>query len=154
MKLNLKEIKNSLNKYYFFLYNPITKKIKLIESSDENKKTLKKIIKKLKKNYIIIRVRISLVTKKNYLKKKKSLLKTIGGPIYGIVTEYKLDNKKIIKLPKKIKNKVYFPSNYLNKNKNKIKNLEKDIMKIALYYSSNKLNNKLMAINKVNKLKN
>lgn len=152
MRLNLKEIKNSLNKYYFFLYNITTKKIKLIESSDENKKTLKKIIKKLKNNYIIVRVKISLITKKELEKEKKSMLKTIGGPLYGIVTEYKLDNKKLIKLPKKIKNKVYFPSNYLNKNKNKITNLEKDIMKIALYYSSNRLNNKLMAINKVNKL--
>ncbi len=152
MKLNLKEIKNLLNKYYFFLYNPIKKQIKVIKSSNENKKTLKKIIKKLKKNNIIIRVKISLISNKELNREKKSLLKTIGGPIYGTITEYKLENKKLIKIPKKIKNKVYFPSNYLYKNKNNIKKLEKDIMKMALYYTTNKLNNKLMAINKVNKL--
>jgi hypothetical protein len=152
MKLNLTYIKNVLDKYYFFLYNPKTKKIKLIESSDETKKTLKKIIKRLKKEYIIVRVKISIISKKDVEREKKSILKTIGGPIYGLVTQYRLEDKKLTKLTNKIKNKVYFPSNYLNKNKDNNNKLEKDIMKIALYYSSDRLNNKLMAINKVNKL--
>lgn len=152
MKLNLIYIKNVLDKYYFFLYNPKTKKIKLIESSDETKKTLKKIIKRLKKEYIIVRVKISIISKKDVEREKKSILKTIGGPIYGLVTQYRLEDKKLTKLTNKIKNKVYFPSNYLNKNKDNNNKLEKDIMKIALYYSSDRLNNKLMAINKVNKL--
>lgn len=152
MKLNILEIKKSLDKYYFFLYNIKTKKIKLVKSGEQSTEILKKIIKKLQKDYIIVRVKIMLITKKELNNEKKSLLKTIGGPIYGLVTEYKLENKKLKKIPKKIKNKVYFPSNYLNKNKNNIKKLEKDIMKIAMYYSKDKLNNKLMAINKVNKL--
>jgi hypothetical protein len=152
MKLNLIYIKNVLDKYYFFLYNTKTKKIKLIESSDETKKTLKKIIKRLKKEYIIVRVKISIISKKDVEREKKSILKTIGGPIYGLVTQYRLEDKKLTKLTNKIKNKVYFPSNYLNKNKDNNNKLEKDIMKIALYYSSDRLNNKLMAINKVNKL--
>lgn len=52
----------------------------------------------------------------------------------------------------KSKNKVYFPSKYLNKIKNNKQKIENDIIKIALYYTTDKLNNKLLAINKVNKL--
>lgn len=151
MKLNVNEIKKKINKYYFFLYNKNTNNIKLLATSD-NSDIIKKIIKKTNKNNIIVRVKIMSITKKQLENEKNSSLKTIGGPLYGLINEYTLENNKIKQLPKKIKNKVYFPSRYLYEIKDNNKQINKDIMKMGLKYTTNKLNNKLLAINKVNKL--
>ena len=99
--------------------------------------------------YIVIRVKLNPITKKQHMMEKKSPLKLLGGPLYGEVYEYDIINvNKSYKLKKRkprVKNKVFFPKKYLSENNIKIN----DIKKIALAYTKNKLNNSLAAINTI-----
>ena len=168
MGIKIRDIIGSINKYNFYLYNTKTQRISFLTSNnDSNKKNIaKKIILKNKynkynQNYIVVRVKITIVSKKLYELEKKSPLKSLGGPIYGYISEYNIifsrNGKKAIlkKRAPKLKNKVYFPKKYLIK-KLKIKNskwLQKDLKKIALSYSTDKLNTKLLAINTIKNIK-
>lgn len=151
MKLVISDIVKSVEKYHFFMYNKNTKEFIKLHSDNSNKNGLKHIIKDIKKmnrNNILVRVQLKIVSKKDYDKNKKSPIKVLGGPIYGYITEYKYEKNKLSKLQTKLKNKVYFTTNYLNKMKNKNnKWLYSDIMKIGKKYTTNKLDFSLLAIN-------
>lgn len=142
MKINISDIVKLVDKYHFFIYNKVTKKITTIDKND--------IKQKMNKNTILIKIEFKAITKLQLANEKKSPLKTIGGPVYGLVSTYIMENKKLIKQPKKIKNKVYFPSRYLKDITEK--KLLKDFYKIAKKYIGDKLDNHLLAINKINKL--
>ena len=160
MTIKLSEIVNNAKVYHYLLLSS-NKKVKLLISSNNVKKgkifTIKKI-RNLESNNIIIRIKLKRVTKKQYKLHKKSPLKLLGGPLYAQVIEYdviKSKKKFFFKRRKpKLKNKVYFPKKYLFKkmNNKSYSWLFKDIKKIALAYTNNKLNNSLLAVNKINKL--
>ncbi len=160
MTIKLSEIVSNVKVYHYLLLNS-KNKLKLITSTNNVRKGKKFIIKKLRNygsNNIIIRIKLKRVTKRQYKLHKKSPLKLLGGPLYAQVIEYdiiKSKNKFFLKRRKpKIKNVVYFPKKYLFKktNSKSYSWLFKDIKKIALSYTNNKLNNSLLAVNKINKL--
>ena len=160
MTIRLSEIVNNVKIYHYLLLNS-KNKLKLITSTNNVKKGKHFVIKNLRKygtNNIVIRVKLKKITKKQYQLHKKSPLKIIGGPLYARIIEYdiiKSKNKFFLKRRKsKIKNKVYFPKKYLFKkvNNKSYSWLFKDIKKVAYAYTKNKLNNSLLAVNKINKL--
>ena len=161
MTIKLSEIVNNVKVYHYLLLSS-NKKIKLLTSNNNVKKGKIFIIKKIRKsgsNNIIIRIKLKRVTKKQYELEKISPLKLLGGPLFAEVIEYdviKSKNKIYLKKRKpKLKNKVYFPKKYLFKkikSKSSYSWIFKDIKKIALAYTNNKLNNSLLAVNKINKL--
>jgi len=79
--------------------------------------------------------------------------------LYCQIKEYKItntNNKISLKnIKSNVKNKIYFSKSYLIK-KSKINNkkwIKKDINKVVKAYVNKKLNNKLLAINLVHKIK-
>ena len=151
MVLKLSIIISNLKKYHYFIYNLKTQSISKM-LSDEHTIDIKKFQKKLKNKddkYIVIRVKLNPITKKQHMMEKKSPLKLLGGPLYGEVYEYDIINvNKSYKLKKRkprVKNKIFFPKKYLSENNIQIN----DIKKIALAYTKNKLNNSLAAINTI-----
>ena len=160
MPIKLSEITKDVNKYHYYIFNKTNKKLKLLTSLNNTKEIYKKLNKiKNINNKILVRVKLQIISKKQYNLNKKSTLKLIGGPLYGSVKEYQIQliNRKIVlkSIKSKVKNKVYFSKNYLIKkfSNNNRKWIIKDLNKIALYYVLNKLNFNLMAVNLVHKLK-
>ncbi len=141
--INLKEIIKLNKKYHYIWYNKTIIKYK---SSDK-----KNIPISIKKNETLILIKLKTLTKNIYNKEKKSPIKFTGGPLYGEINTFKIVDGVVIKEKPKYKNKVYFTKKYL---KEKLKNidfkwLKKDIMKMAIKYIKNKLNQELLAINKI-----
>lgn len=141
--INLKEIIKLNKKYHYIWYND---KIIKYKSSDK-----KNIPISIKKNETLVLIKLKTLTKNIYNKEKKSPIKFTGGPLYGEINTFKIVDGVIIKEKPKYKNKVYFTKKYL---KEKLKNidfkwLKKDIMKMAIKYIKNKLNQELLAINKI-----
>ena len=167
MGIKIAEITKGINKYIFYLYNIKTKKIIFLTSNNDSNKNniLNKIqLKKNYNDYILVRVKLSVVSKRLYNLEKKSPFKVLGGPIYGYISEYNITYSKengkrkhlfLKKKKRKLKNKVFFPKRYLIKqlkNKN-VKWIEKDLKKIALAYTRDKLNTGLLAINTIKNIK-
>lgn len=154
MKLDFVKLFNKYNYYYI----SSTNKIYFLFSNNSLtniKKKLVKLLKKKKKNKgKIIITSLNIVSKKQYLLNKKSKIKLIGGPIYVRVKKYEIKNKnKKMYLKNEDNNKVFFPKYYIHKKLSQSnKWLVKDINKIVKKFNSNKLNNSLLGINKINKL--
>jgi len=154
MKLDFVKLFNKYNYYYV----SSTNKIYFLFSNNSLtniKKKLVKLLKKKKKNKgKIIITSLNIVSKKQYLLNKKSKIKLIGGPIYVRVKKYEIKHKnKKMYLKNEDNNKVFFPKYYIHKKLSQSnKWLVKDINKIVKKFNSNKLNNSLLGINKINKL--
>ncbi len=142
--INLKEIINNCNKYhYIYLYD--NKQIKDYKSFN------KKQIINLKTNQKLVLIKLKTISKTLYKKEKKSPIKVSGGPLYAEINTYVIHNNIIIKEKPKYKNKVYFPKKYIKQilQEDTCKIITKNILKIYKYYINNKLNNGLIAINKI-----
>ena len=157
MGIKLSELLKDVKLYYYFIYSKDNKIIKYLFSSNKKTDVKKKI--KLSNNKILIQVSLKRVSRKKYNLNKKSPIKTIGGPLYCQIKEYKItntNNKISLKnIKSNVKNKIYFSKSYLIK-KSKINNkkwIKKDINKVVKAYVNKKLNNKLLAINLVHKIK-
>ncbi len=141
--INLKDIIKNTKKYHYIKFT--TKPIKYI-SSDEKQSISLKINEKL------IFIKLKPLTKNTYNKEKKSIFKTTGGPLYCEIFQYSVMDGKVIKDKTKLKNKVYFPKKYISSKLKKHKTykwLQKDIIKVAKMYYNDKLNQGLVAINKI-----
>ncbi len=141
--INLKEIINNCNKYHY---------IYLYENKQKDYKSFnEKQIINLKNNQKLVLIKLKTISKTLYKKEKKSPIKVSGGPLYAEINTYVLHNNIIIKEKPKYKNKVYFPKKYIKDilQKNICKIIRKNIFKIYKYYINNKLNNGLIAINKI-----
>jgi hypothetical protein len=141
--INLKEIIKINKKYHYIWYN---KNVLKYKSSDT-----KNIPISIKKDDTLILVKLKTLTKNIYNKEKKSPIKLTGGPLYGEINTFKIIDGVVIKEKHKYKNKVYFTKKYL---KEKLKNinfkwLKKDIIKMGIKYIKNKLNQELLAVNKI-----
>jgi hypothetical protein len=139
--INLKEIIKTNKKYHYIIYNNGAKKYK---ATDKKKKNIN-----LRKDDVLILIKLKTLTKNIYKKDKKSPIKLTGGPLYAEINTYKIIDGIVKKDKPKYKNKVYFSKKYLKKN---LKNsnfewLKKGIIKIAIKYINNKLNQELLAIN-------
>lgn len=157
MGIKLSELLKDVKLYYYFIYSKDNKIIKYLFSSNKKTDVKKKI--KSSNNKILIQVSLKRVSRKKYNLNKKSPIKTIGGPLYCQIKEYKItntNNKISLKnIKSNVKNKIYFSKSYLIK-KSKINNkkwIKKDINKVVKAYVNKKLNNKLLAINLVHKIK-
>jgi hypothetical protein len=146
MRIKLQDIIDKVSKYHYFIYNPKKKKI---ISSHHNINI--KDIENIKKGYIVIVVKLKRIKQKQHDLEKFSPLKLIGGPLYGQVSTYSIDKNKLSKQESLLKDKVYFPKNYIQKNwkKDDIKWLYDDIKKIALAYINSKIGQQLLAINTI-----
>lgn len=134
-------------KYHYFIY-----KDKIIKHIPSNKK----IIVNIKKNEILILVKLKTLTKKIYELDKKSTFKTTGGPLYADINTYNIIDNVITKNKPKYKNKVYFSKKYLQKKLSEHKSfkwMHNDLKKIANAYINNKLNQSLVAINSIEYIK-
>ncbi len=141
--INLKEIINNCHKYhYIYLSN---NKPKYYKSSNEKKSI------NIKNNDTLVLIKLKTISKTLYKKEKKSPIKVSGGPLYAEINTYIKHNNIIIKEQPKYKNKVYFPKKYLKNiiEKDTCKIIKKNILKICKLYVNNKLNNGLIAINKI-----
>ncbi len=136
--MDLNEIIKKCNKYHYLILNN-DNNYKHIATND------KKITLNLKKNQKVMLIKLKTITKTLYEKEKKSPFKITGGPIYAQVNTY-INNNILVKEKSKFKNKIYFPKKYL---KNMSKNINKDICKIFNAFINNKINQGLMAINKI-----
>lgn len=143
--INLKEIINKCNKYHYIYFN--NKPIKYKSFSEKQSISIKNKDK-------LVLIKLKTLSKKMYDKEKKSPIKVSGGPLYAEVNVYSIFDGKIIKEKSKFKNKVYFPKKYIKEIllKDYCKIIKKDILKICKYYMNNKLNQGLIAINKITNL--
>ena len=143
--INLKEIINKCNKYHYIYFN--NKPIKYKSFSEKQNISIKNKDK-------LVLIKLKTLSKKMYDKEKKSPIKVSGGPLYAEVNVYSIFDGKIIKEKSKFKNKVYFPKKYIKEIllKDYCKIIKKDILKICKYYMNNKLNQGLIAINKITNL--
>ena len=146
MRIKLQDIIDKVSKYHYYVYDKNKNKI---ISSHMNKMEMSDL-KGIKEGRIIILVKLKRIKKKEYELEKFSPLKLLGGILYGEVSTYQI-NTNIVKLPTKLKNKVYFPKKYIQKNWKKdtidFKWLVKDLKKIALAYINDKIQQQLFAIN-------
>jgi hypothetical protein len=104
---------------------------------------------KQKKMNTFIYIKLRTLSKKDYEKEKKSPFKTTGGPLFAEINMY-IDG---VKEKPKLKNKIYFPKIYLQKNLKEHKSLKwmiKDILKCAKAYFNDQLKQKVLAINNIN----
>ena len=157
MSIKLSELLKDVKIYYYFIYSKNNKKVKYLFSSNKRTDIKKKI--KFSDNKILIQVSLKRVSKKKYNLNKKSPIKTIGGPLYCQIKEYEISNInnkiRLKNIKSNVKNKVYFSKSYLLK-KSKISNkkwIKNDINKVVKAFVNKKLNNKLLAINLVHKIK-
>lgn len=157
MGIKLSELLKDVKIYYYFIYSKNNKKVKYLFSSNKRTDIKKKI--KFSDNKILIQVSLKRVSKKKYNLNKKSPIKTIGGPLYCQIKEYEISNInnkiRLKNIKSNVKNKVYFSKSYLLK-KSKISNkkwIKNDINKVVKAFVNKKLNNKLLAINLVHKIK-
>jgi hypothetical protein len=141
--INLKEIINNCNKYHYIKI--INKKPNGYKSYSEKQNI------KIKNNETLVLIKLKTISKKLYKKEKTSPLKVSGGPLYAEINTYIVHNNVIIKEKPKYKNKVYFPKKYLQKilKKDTCNIIKKNILKISNYFINDKLNNGLIAINKI-----
>ena len=151
-KLKISQILENTSKYYYYIYSD--KKNEIIKEYLNNlPSTFYKTVKLT--NITIIKVTIKPIKKKEYILDKKSPIKVLGGPIYGMVSTYKYKDKKLEKLKTKIKNKVYFPKKYIIKKwiDGKIQSIFlKESKKIALAYMNGKINQQLFYINTIDSI--
>jgi hypothetical protein len=142
--INLKEIINKCNKYHYIKINT-NKQIKGYKSFSE-KQTIS-----IKNKEKLVLIKLKTLSKKMYIKEKKSPIKVTGGPLYADVNVYSIFDGKIVKEKKKFKNKVYFTKKYIKKilEIDFCKIIKKDILKICNNYINNKLNQGLFAINTI-----
>ncbi len=147
--LNLKEIINNCNKYHYIYINTNKQnKIYKYKSFSEKKDI------NIKNNDKLVLIKLKTLSKKLYIKEKKSPIKVSGGPLYAEINVYQLNDGKYVKEPPKIKNKVYFPKKYLKEilEKNYCKIIKKDILKICEAYINDRLHQGLLAINTINNI--
>ena len=156
MGIKLSELLKDVKLYYYFIYSKNNRKIRYLFSSNKKTDIKKKI--KFSNNKILIKVSLKRLSKKKYNLNKKSPIKTIGGPLYCQIKEYKITNInnkiRLKNIKSNVKNKVYFSKSYLIK-KSKVSSkkwIKKDINKVVKAFVNNKLNNKLLAINLVHKI--
>jgi hypothetical protein len=142
--INLKEIINNCHKYHY-IYLTNNKKITGYKSSNEKKHI------NIKTNDKLVLIKLKTISKTLYKKEKKSPIKVSGGPLYAEISTYVIHNNIIIKEQPKYKNKVYFPKKYIKKilEKDTCKIIKRNIFKICKFYINDKLNNGLIAINKI-----
>jgi len=154
MRIKLQDIIDKVSKYHYYVYD--TNKTKMVSShhNDMNSINMNKLsdLSGIKDGRIIILVKLKRIKKKEYELEKFSPLKLLGGILYGEVSTYKIDNNKAIKQSTKLKNKVYFPKKYIQKNWKDSKWLMKDLKKIAAAYIDDKILQQLFAINTINSL--
>lgn len=145
-KVKLSDIINSVSSYHYYVYDGDN-----IVSHHSNNMLNFDHVKKLKVNNTIIVVNLKPISKKENELNKTTQFKLIGGPLYGLITEYLVKEDNIYKLKSKPKNKVYFPKKYIVKiyKKNNMKQIKKDIMKIVTCYKEDKLKKQLFAINTI-----
>jgi hypothetical protein len=143
--INLKEIINNCHKYHYIYINKTDYKPTKYKSSNE------KININITKGEKIVLIKLKTISKTLYKKEKKSPIKVSGGPLYAEINTYSYHNNILIKDPPKYKNKVYFPKKYIKEilEKDICKIIKKNILKICKFYINDKLNNGLIAINKI-----
>jgi hypothetical protein len=145
--INLKEIIDKCNKYHYVKY--YNNKIKGYKSYPKKKKEFS-----IKSNEKLILIKLKTLSKKLYIKEKKSPIKVSGGPLYAEINVYSIYDGKIVKEKSNLKNKIYFPKKYLKEilEKDFCKIIRKDIFKISKSYMNNKINQGLIAINNINNI--
>lgn len=148
--IDLTNIINNSNKFHYILF----RKGKAIKREMFNTKQANSTLHKkmnIMNGDVLVYIKLATLNKKYWEESKKSPFQVTGGPLYMVLNTYSYENDKFIKDKPKPKNKIYFPLDYIQKQRNRktFKWMLNDILAGAKAYIGDKLHQKMLAINNI-----